>query len=260
MLGQRGTHRAGQRLRQLARAGDVAPRVADRDRIHPPGALDHRRVHQRGQPRAVGGGRHRQQPQFRPQRALQVEAEGQREIGVQRALMHLVEHHRGDPVQPRIGLQPADQQALGHHLDAGRGGDRAVQPGAVADGLADGSAEQAAMRAAAARVGQAPRLQHHDAPVAAPGALKQGQRHQRGLAGAGRGDQYGVGPGRQRRPQGGQRVGHGKVGHLGRMSLAYQTGAALPKRPHPGPCSRKRESVKKNLSPWRLAAKQATVR
>ena len=55
-------HRAG----QVALCGDIAFRVLDGDREHPALALDHRRVHQRGQPRAVGGGGHRQQPQLRP--------------------------------------------------------------------------------------------------------------------------------------------------------------------------------------------------
>ena len=64
-------------------------------------------VHQPGQPRAVGGRRHRQQPQFRPQHALQVEAQRQRQVGLQRALVHLVEDHRGDAIQRRDRIAAA---------------------------------------------------------------------------------------------------------------------------------------------------------
>ncbi len=78
----------------------------------PARTLDDLRFHQAGEPRAVRGGRHRQQPQFRPQHALQLEAKGQRQVGLQRPLVHLVQDHRRDAVQAGIGLQPADQQAL----------------------------------------------------------------------------------------------------------------------------------------------------
>ena len=39
---------------------------------------------------------------------LQVEAEGQRQVGFQRAFVDFVENHRGDAIQARIGLQAAD--------------------------------------------------------------------------------------------------------------------------------------------------------
>ena len=119
----------------------AAWRICDRE--HAAGAFDHLRVHQPRQPRAVGGGRHRQQPQLRPQHALQVEAQRQRQIGFQRALVHLVQDDRGDAVQRRIGLQPADQQPLGDHLDARRRRYRGVQPGAEADRAADWLADAA---------------------------------------------------------------------------------------------------------------------
>ena len=109
--------------------------------------------------RAIGGGRHRDQPQFRPQHALQVAAQRQRQVGLQRALVHLVEDHGGDAVEPRIGLQPADQQPLGDHLDPGRRRDGGVQPGAIADRAADRLAQQrrpCARRRRGWRAGAAP--------------------------------------------------------------------------------------------------------
>ena len=103
MLRQRGAHRAGHRLGQIARAGDVARGVADLDREHAAGTFDHVRVQQARQARAVRGRRHGDQPQLRPQHALQVTAQRERQVGFQRTLVHLVEDHRGDAVQPLIG-------------------------------------------------------------------------------------------------------------------------------------------------------------
>ena len=112
MLRQRGTHRAGHRLGQIARVGDIARRVADLHREHAAGAFDHVRVHQAGQTRAIRGCRHRNQPQLRAQHALEIEAQRERQVGFQGALVHLVEDHGGDAVQPWIGLQAADAAGL----------------------------------------------------------------------------------------------------------------------------------------------------
>ena len=81
-------------------AGDVARGVLDRDREHPAGAFDDLGVHQAGEARAIGGGGHRQQPQLRPQHALQVEAQRERQVGFQRALVDLVEDHAATPSSP----------------------------------------------------------------------------------------------------------------------------------------------------------------
>ena len=54
-----------------------------------------------------------------PQHALQVEAQRQAEVGFQRAFVDFVQDHRGDAVQAGIGLQAAEQQALGDDLDRG---------------------------------------------------------------------------------------------------------------------------------------------
>ncbi len=71
MLRQRGANGARHRVRQIARPGDVARRVVDRHRKHPAGALDHLGIHQAGETCPIGGGRHREQTQFRAQNALQ---------------------------------------------------------------------------------------------------------------------------------------------------------------------------------------------
>ena len=118
MLRQRGTHRAGHRLGQIARVGDIARRVADLHREHAAGAFDHDRVQQAGQTRAIRSRRHGDQPQLRPQHALEIAAQRECQVGFQRALVHLVENHGGDAVQSLIGQQATDQQAFGDDLDA----------------------------------------------------------------------------------------------------------------------------------------------
>ena len=110
------------------------------------------RVQQSGEPGAIRGRRHRDQPQFRAQHALQIAAQRERQVGFQRTLVHLVQDHRGDAVEPGIGLQPTDQQAFGDDLDAGRRRDGGIQPGAVPDLPPTASPSSDAMRVAAARV------------------------------------------------------------------------------------------------------------
>ena len=56
---------------------------------------------------AVERRRHRDQPQIRPQTRLRIEREREAEIAVQAAFMDLVEQHRGDAGQFRIGLDAA---------------------------------------------------------------------------------------------------------------------------------------------------------
>ena len=107
VLGERGADRAGEGLRQVARLGDVARGVDDGDREHAPGALDHvrirRRTEQGCEAPGVDSGGHRQQAEIRSQDALQVAAQRQRQVGVERAFVHLVQQHGGDAVEAGIG-------------------------------------------------------------------------------------------------------------------------------------------------------------
>ena len=119
MLCQGAADRSGNGIGQVADMGDVARQVLDGDRILPARAFDHLGVHQAGQAGAIGGGRHRQQPQVGPQHALQIKAQRQPEVGFQRAFVDLVQDDGGHPIQTRIGLQATEQQPLGDDLDAG---------------------------------------------------------------------------------------------------------------------------------------------
>ena len=96
------------------------------------------------------------------------QAQRQRQVGLQRALVHLVQDHHRDAVQPGVGLQPPDQQPLGDHLDPRRRRNRRIQPRAEADHAADRLAEQR-RHPRRRRAGRQPAgFQHQDRAVAAP--------------------------------------------------------------------------------------------
>ena len=189
---QGGADGAGAGLRQVARAGDVALGVLDVDGELAAGALDHRPVEQGLQARAVCGGRHREQAQFGAQAALQIQAEGQRQIGIQAALVHFIKNHARDAFEARIALETAHQQALGNHFDTRGERDGRVEPRAVADHLAHRLAEKTGHACGGGASSEAARFEHDNAPVAAPGLCQQGERHHRGLARTRRGDEHGV--------------------------------------------------------------------
>ena len=126
--------------------------------------------------------------------------------------MDFVQDDRGNAVQAGVGLQAADQQALGHHLDPGVGRDRGVQPGAEPDGAAERFAQQRGHARGGGTGGEPARLQHQDLAPVAPGRIQQRQRHECGLAGAGRGDQHGVAAGGEVFGQCGQCVGDREIG------------------------------------------------
>ncbi len=135
-------------------------------------------AHEPGEGGAVQRGGHGQQAQFGAQGALEVQAQGEGEVGVEVALMRLVEQHRRHAVEDGVRLQAAHQQALGDHLDARALGHQPIQPG--------GEADRAARRALAQHIGHAPRggaggdaagFQHQDAAARGPGLVLQDQRH-----------------------------------------------------------------------------------
>jgi hypothetical protein len=217
---ERRADRARHRPRQVARIGQVAGAVLDR---HGPGAAEALNdgggvsplAQQPGEERAVERRRHRQQAQLRPQGTLQVEAEREGQVGVEVALMRLVEQDGRDALQPRIGLQAADQQPLRYHLDPRAGGMRAVEPGREADRAARRALPHQLRHAPRGGAGRdAPRLQHQDLLAVCPGLLHQHQGHRRGLSAPGGATRTAFGP----LPQGGgkprQGLGDGQLGQV----------------------------------------------
>ena len=117
-----GPQRARDRVRDLRLDGlcRVAADVAGLDRKCPALARDHRGVAQRlGDPRAVDGCGHHKNAQVFTQALLGIAGERKAEIGIERALMELVEQHGGDAVEAGVVENEAGEHALGDDLDAG---------------------------------------------------------------------------------------------------------------------------------------------
>ncbi|HXT23052.1 MAG TPA: hypothetical protein VN923_20050, partial [Thermoanaerobaculia bacterium] len=59
--------------------------------------------------------RHRHQPEIGARLSLRAARHRQREVGVEAALVQLVEDHHGDAVEERVALQHAHEHALGDY-------------------------------------------------------------------------------------------------------------------------------------------------
>ncbi len=173
--------------------GDVARRKAGVDGKGAAAAGNDRGVAQQaGRRRGVECRRHQQQAQLRAQGGLRVQAQGEGEIAVEPALVKLVEQHGADPVQGLVVLQAAQEQAVGHDLDAGARADPAVHAHAIADGFAHPLAQAGRHVARGRAGGEAPGLKDDDALSSQPPLLQQGQGHAGGLARPGGGLQHRV--------------------------------------------------------------------
>ena len=98
-----------------------------------------------------------------------MEGERQAEVGVNAALVELVEDHESDPIQRGIRLDQAGQDALGEDLDPGGRADRCLMPDPVADQAADRLSGQCGHMTRRGSGGQAPGLQHQDPTAPQPG-------------------------------------------------------------------------------------------
>ncbi len=159
--------------------------------------------HDRRGPAAVQGGqqpgpglgvarrRGRDQLQLRPQGRPYVHQERHRRIGVQVPLVALVEQYHVDPRHLRVALEPLEQDARGHHLDPGRRSGPPLAAHREADRAADLLAEQPRHPPGRRPHRHPARLGHqHPALGTVPYEPREGQRHQRRLAGAGRSGQH----------------------------------------------------------------------
>ena len=99
----------------------VAAEIARLHRKGPSKALDHRRVgpEKAGDAGAVQCCGHDEQSQILAQRPLRVEGKGEAEIGIEAALVELVEKHGGDAGELRVIQHHAREDALGDDLNAG---------------------------------------------------------------------------------------------------------------------------------------------
>ncbi|KPC04970.1 Uncharacterized protein AC501_1782 [Pseudomonas amygdali pv. lachrymans] len=165
-----------------------------RHRKHPPVAAHYRRiVQQRCQPLAFQRGRHQQNLQrlIVTKQLTTIEAQGQCQIGVQTALMKLIENQQPHTFQRRVVLQATRENPLSHDFNTRLRTDPTFQTDSITHRLTDLLAQLTGQPLGGCSCGQSPRLQHQNGLPGQPGFLKQRERHTRGLARAGRGFEHG---------------------------------------------------------------------
>ena len=177
---------------ELERQGLVAPcrEVRHRHRKTAPGRTEPRCINQTRQRLAVQRRRHHHDAQVGAQLRLHVQRQRQAEVAAEVALVELVEDDRGHAVQAGIVLDHAGQDAFGQHFHASCRGGLVLEPDSITHALPDRFVVLPGHETRGRARGDAARLQHQDATVAAPRGLQHRQRHLRGLAGAGRRFEY----------------------------------------------------------------------
>ena len=160
-------------------------------------------------------------------RLLRIEREREAEVGVERALVELVEQHRRDALERGIVEDHAREHALGDDLDAGALRDEALQPHAQADRLADLLAQGRRHAGGGGAGGETARLEQDEALALRPRLVEQRERRARRLARAGRRDEHGARMRGERRRRARQRVvdRQGTVGGRVHRGIASQVGA-----------------------------------
>jgi hypothetical protein len=186
-----GAHRAhnGVADLRLDRPG-IAAEIARFDRKGAALGRDDRRFAQEsGHPRAVDGRRHDEESQILAQSLLDVARQREAEIGIERALVELVEQDCGDALEHRVVEHKPGEDAFGDDFDAGAGRNFRAEAYPQTHRFADALAERLrhSLRRGARR--EAPWLEDQDAAFFCPWLAREHQRYPRGLAGAGRGDQ-----------------------------------------------------------------------
>ena len=162
------------------------------DRVAAALTFDERRVQQFGDGTGVERGAHHEDAQGGPQHLAGLKGEGEAEVGLQVALVKLVEQHGPDALQGGIVLQHAREDAFRDDCNPGLVAHLRVHPHPVAHGLTGLLAHLLRHEAGGGAGRQAPRLQHEDFVVAQPVLAQQPRGDARGLAGTGGGLQHGL--------------------------------------------------------------------
>ena len=168
---------------------------------------------------------------------MQIEAEREREIGIEVALMRLIEQHAGDAFEAGITLQAPHQQALSDDFDTHPRGTKAVQPGGQADRLAERLPKQLRHPPGSGARGDPAWLQDQQLAARGPGLVPQYQWHKRRFARTWRRDQHGIRlrgkRGGERRQRLGHRQIHGQQLHRAEIAEPGAPGAPIVRLPAP---------------------------
>jgi len=122
-----------------------------------------------------------------------IKGEREAEIGVEAALVELVEQYRRDARQFRVVEKHTGEDTLGDDFDTGFRAHAAIEPDAMKPTVSPiFSPSVTAIRCAAARAARRRGSSMTMRPSRRHFASRRRQRHARGLAGAGRRDEYGA--------------------------------------------------------------------
>ena len=113
----------------------------------------------------VDGGRHHDEVEVGAENVLDLSRQTEGEVGLQAALMELVEDDAGHAVEGGVVGHASGEDALGDDLDAGAGRYLALEAYLVADGLTDGFAEELGHAHGDLSGGDASWLEHDDAAL-----------------------------------------------------------------------------------------------
>ena len=136
-----------------------------------------RTTKQLGDGSAVEGGGHHENSKVRPEERLRLQGESQTEVGIQAALVKLIEQQGAYAVQRRVVEQHPCEHALGDDLDA-RGCTHArLTAHAKADGVTGQLAKHRGHAACSGARGETTGLEHQYATALQPGFVEQRQRN-----------------------------------------------------------------------------------
>ena len=246
-----GPERPQDRLRHgvLDAAVGGAGVMAGLDREGPSLRFDHRRIaEQTCDAGAVEGRRHDEDAKVRPQRALCVEGERESEIGVEGALVELVEQHGADAGEFGIVEDHPGEHALGHDLDAGSGGDLGAEAHAQADRLPDGLTQALGHALGGPAGGEAAGLQDDDPGVRCqPWRVEECERNAGGLTRTRRRDEYGARRRREGRAQ------------LRQDLVDGEAGAVIIRAHGSGWCDARRETARASGRAWTPGARPVQI-
>ena len=175
---------------QRQRRGRRHPHDVDAERRRP--ARDRRRgsvgvAQHAGHRGGVGGGRRRDEREVVAQVGPDVDAEREREVGVEVPLVVLVDDDRPDARQLRVTVEQLDEQTGRDDLDARRRPAHAFAPHGEAHASTGLLAHERGQPVRRRAGGEPPRFGHQHPAL---DGVRERERQQRGLARTGRGDQH----------------------------------------------------------------------
>ena len=169
-------------LRHVARGG-ILLCITNLDGEHPSLALDERSLQRLTDGRSVDGGGHDEKAKVGAKELLSASGECESEVGMQAALVELVEDDDADAIERWVVLQHARQDTFGENLYLSVLADARVKADAVADPLSDGFAEQFCHAFRYLSGGKSARFEHQNLTL--HGCIEhEGQRQQGRFAGS----------------------------------------------------------------------------